>query len=74
MLIQVVYVDNRFDYVKAFNLEALINSKRLKKFRRRTGWVSVDVGPLRGSNRGIFFTGQERRQGNALPFNHLKFT
>ena len=53
MLIQVNYADNRFDYVKDGLLEHLINSKKIKRFRRTSGWVSVGIDPLRKSRRSF---------------------
>ena len=75
MLIQVAFTDNRYDYVKHNMLDDLINSKSLKMFKRTTGWVDVESGPLRGSHKGIRYTGKERRNENTssnLPYSPKK--
>lgn len=53
MLIQVNYADNRFDYVKDNQLDQLIGAKKIKRFRRSSGWVSVGIDPLRQTRRGF---------------------
>ena len=55
MLIQVLYPDNRFDYVKDNMLHGLIESRAIARFKRSSGWVTVGVDPLRQFNRS---TGQ----------------
>ena len=62
MLIHVVRVDNRYDYVKDFILDILIESKEIVKFKRRTGWVTIGVDPIRRSHRNIAFHGSDRRE------------
>ncbi|MGZ3578862.1 MAG: GSU3473 family protein [Syntrophales bacterium] len=62
MLIHVVRVDNRYDYVKDFILDILIESKEIVKFKRRTGWVTIGVDPIRRSHRDIPFHGPDRRE------------
>ncbi len=52
MLIQVVYTDNRFDYVNEKLLNQLIKSNEIKRFRRLSGWVTIGVDPLRQFQRG----------------------
>lgn len=51
MLIQVVYDDERFDYVKEFQLDALIESGKITRFKRRSGWVTIGVDPIRADRR-----------------------
>jgi hypothetical protein len=51
MLIQVNYPDNRFDYVKENILDTLIETKKIERFRRSTGWVTLGVDPVRTSRR-----------------------
>jgi hypothetical protein len=47
MNIQVCYPDNRFDYVSDNILDRLIESRRIVKFRRSSGWVTLGVDPIR---------------------------
>jgi hypothetical protein len=47
MLIQVNYPDNSFDYVKDSQLHNLIESRKITRFRRSSGWVTVGVDPSR---------------------------
>jgi hypothetical protein len=51
MLIQVNYPDNRFDYVKETILDTLIETKKIARFRRSTGWVTLGVDPIRTRKR-----------------------
>lgn len=51
MLIQVNYPDNRFDYVKGKNLDSLIETKKIKRFKRSTGWVTLGLDPVRTTKR-----------------------
>jgi hypothetical protein len=46
--------------VKSTQLDELIKSGLIEKFKRSDGWVSVEVGPLRGSKE-IPYKGPERR-------------
>ncbi|MBJ6752115.1 GSU3473 family protein [Geomonas anaerohicana] len=64
MLIQVSYNDDKYDYVKDFMLEPLIQSGAISKFRRRSGWVQIGIDPVR-SQRREHYTGEERRAGTA---------
>jgi len=61
MLIHVVRIDNRYDYVKDFILDILIESKEIVKFKRRTGWVTIGVDPVRRSHRDSAFHVPDRR-------------
>lgn len=51
MLIQISYPDNRFDFVKENILDLLIDSKRITRFRRSSGWVTLGLDPVRKANR-----------------------
>ncbi|UPU34700.1 hypothetical protein M1B72_14745 [Geomonas paludis] len=64
MLIQVSYDDNKYDYVKDFMLEQLIQSGAIASFRRRSGWVRIGVDPVRTPRREPYF-GVERRGATA---------
>jgi hypothetical protein len=61
MLLQIISEDNRFDYVKDFRLNDLIESRKVKKFRRSTGWVTIGVDPIRTNDNERTFDGIERR-------------
>lgn len=61
MLIQVMYPGNNFDYVKEFMLDNLIESRKIAKFRRSNGWVSVGIDPVRTGKQSGDFSGVERR-------------
>jgi hypothetical protein len=47
MLIQVLRTGNSYDYVKDFMLDSLIESKEIVQFRRKTGWVTIGIDPIR---------------------------
>jgi hypothetical protein len=51
MLIQVNYPDNRFDYVTEKILDSLIETKKIARFRRSSGWVTLGVDPIRAAKR-----------------------
>lgn len=63
MLIQVNWTNNRYDYVKDFMLESLIESGKVARFLRSSGWVTVGVDPIR-SKRAVTYAGPERRAEN----------
>jgi hypothetical protein len=60
MLIQVLYDDNRYDYVKGPQLDRLLEGNKVQKFKRSTGWVTVGVDPVRW-RRSPSYNGIERR-------------
>jgi len=60
MLIQVLYNDNKYDYVKGFQLDRLLEEKMVQKFRRSSGWVTVGVDPIRW-RKSPSYNGMERR-------------
>jgi len=47
MNILVCYPDNRIDYVTDNILDILIESKKIVKFKRSSGWVTIGVDPIR---------------------------
>jgi hypothetical protein len=61
MLLHVQYIDDRYDYVKDIMLDALIGSRKIAKFHRRTGWVTLGVDPIRVRDNKHSFKGIERR-------------
>lgn len=64
MLIQVKYDDEKYDYVKNFMLDKLIETGAISQFRRRSGWVRIGVDPIRKPKSGTF-SGSERREASA---------
>lgn len=64
MLIQVTYNDERYDYVKDFMLDKLIEDGAISKFRRSSGWVRIGIDPIR-KRRSDKYGGVERRAVNA---------
>ena len=65
MLLQVIYTDKHYDYVKDFMLDDLIELRKISKFRRSTGWVTIGVDPIRARNNKRSFHGIERRSAIA---------
>ncbi len=47
MLIRVIYHDFKYDFVKPRLLDALIESRKISMFRRRSGWAIVGIDPIR---------------------------
>lgn len=71
MLIRVVYRDNVHDYVKDSQLSRFLDSGKIVKFQRCTGWVTVGIDPVRT---GIHtaYRGAERRTGAAIAQSLLR--
>ncbi len=70
MLIRVMYSDWRQDTVTPEQLNHLLALKRVKKFKRFSGWVQVGYDRLRGVG-GSLYSGPERRRRPALPHSSL---
>jgi hypothetical protein len=51
MLIQVIFPDNHLDFIKPGMLDSLIESRKITKFKRSTGWVTIGVDPVRKTRR-----------------------
>jgi hypothetical protein len=51
MLIQVIYADNHHDFVKPNILDSLIELRKISKFKRSSGWVTVGEDPVRRARR-----------------------
>ena len=51
MLIPVLRTDSNYDYVKGFILDDLIESHKIIKFKRVTGWVTIGTDPIRTDKR-----------------------
>jgi hypothetical protein len=62
MLIRIMYRDGRFDMVKSFFIDWLIESGRIAMFRRSEGWVVLGRDPVRHPVRKEFHSGVERRE------------
>jgi len=60
MLVQVKWTNNRYDYVKDFMLDSLIESGGVARFLRSSGWVTIGVDQIR-SNAKQEYNGIERR-------------
>jgi hypothetical protein len=54
MLIQVVFPGNHYDFIKPSLLDPLIESGKIIKFKRSTGWVTVGSDPVRKVSRGQY--------------------
>src|SRR3990170_7946549 len=59
MLIKVMYQNNEYGTVNPFLLDKLIASGKIKKFLRSSGWVTIGVDPIRGTDG--HYKGPERR-------------
>ena len=70
LLIHVIGPDNHYDYVIDFMLDSLIESKKIVKFKRSTGWVTIGVDQVRGSKRDNVFNDIDRRAVNDSLFVH----
>ncbi len=60
MLIRVLYHDGKYDMVKDRYLGLYIDSGKILKFKRKDGWVTIGVDPIRRSERP--YNGPERRR------------
>ena len=70
MLIQVAYLDNRYDYLKDFQLDRLLEQRQVAGFRRCSGWVQVGVDPIRERRGSYPYYGPERRTLTAPVKSH----
>lgn len=66
MLISVVFRDGKKGLIMAKLLEDLLISRKIKKFLRLEGWVTVGVDPVREPGRNIIYKGPERRNSSFL--------
>ncbi|NVN89811.1 MAG: hypothetical protein HXX11_04340 [Desulfuromonadales bacterium] len=62
MLIHVMYPDKKYDYVKDFMLDTLIESEKITSFRRSSGWIALGVDPVRSRTSKMTHRDVERRQ------------
>ena len=69
MMIPVIYLDGRHDFVKPRLLDDLISRVRIREFRRRDGWVHLRRDPVRC--RTDSHPGPERRTaGTVAPISN----
>lgn len=66
MLVQVNWTNTRYDYVKDFMLDSLIEAGVVARFLRSSGWVTVGVDPVRTSSSRQQYQGVERRTAHRL--------
>jgi len=66
MLVQVNWTNNRYDYVKDFMLDSLIEAGVVARFLRSSGWVTIGVDPIRVSSSQQQYEGGERRSLHKL--------
>lgn len=61
MLVQIEYNDKKFDYVKNWQLDNLLEMHKIQRFRRVSGWVTVGVDPIRARRNVSKVDALERR-------------
>ncbi len=66
MMIRVVYQNGIHDTVVPEYLNFLLESDRVKMFRRGSGWVHVGVDPIR-RQKSSSYKGTERRTASSSP-------
>jgi hypothetical protein len=54
-LVRVAYDDKHYDYITDTTLDNLIETKKISKLKRVTGWITVGVDPIRKSKRDHTF-------------------
>ena len=62
MLIQILYRDHHFDFIKTSRLDEFIANGKISAFKRRKGWVRIGVDPIRSIPHDSPYEGKERRQ------------
>lgn len=70
MLIRIIRNNNQHDYVMDFMLDSLIDSKKIIKFKRSTGWVTIGIDPIRTNTHHSSFNGTDRRTVHSSTFVH----
>jgi hypothetical protein len=66
MLVQVNWTNDRYNYVQDYMLDELIDSGRVARFLRSSGWVVVGVDPIRSGGSGRKYTGADRRSSQQV--------
>lgn len=64
MLIQIEYYDKKFDFVKNYQLDSLLEKQKVHSFKRSSGWVTVGIDPVRTRENVLNFDAPERRNKN----------
>jgi hypothetical protein len=60
MTVEVIFKNGRKGYVNRSELNMLINSRLIQRFKRADGWVRIGMDPLR--QRGdLSYSGEEKR-------------
>lgn len=70
MLIQIIRNDYQHDYIMDFMLDSLIDSKKIVKFKRSTGWVTIGIDSVRTNKHRGVFSGTDRRAVHNSTFVH----
>jgi hypothetical protein len=65
MLLRVMYLGQRYDFIKAARLNEFIEAGTLAMFQRGGGWARVGVDPIRSKKIDASYSGSERRQSQA---------
>ena len=52
MLISVLFENNKYGVIKKARIEEFINSGKITKFFRSSGWVTIGVDPIRKADYG----------------------
>jgi hypothetical protein len=62
MIIQIMYTNNRYDYIHARKLDQLIAARHIKKFLRHSEyrWVDIARDPIRGTGEVNLWRAQEK--------------
>lgn len=61
MLIPVLYENQKLGMVYPCSLEKLISCRKIRAFRRSSGWVFLEDGPIRKDRGSMGYSGPERR-------------
>ena len=64
MLIKVMYKDGKLGKIEHYQLDDLIDSDKIKKFQRSSGWVTIGVDPIRKVRREDSPEAPERGKDN----------
>ena len=67
MLIQVQYANGKYDMVKAWFLDWLIETGRIVTFKRSEGWVIIGRDTIRDTSSNVVYQGQEKRNPLQIP-------
>jgi hypothetical protein len=62
MLIKVMYKDGKLGEIENYLLDDLIHSKKIKKFQRSSGWVTIGVDPIRETRREDYLEAPKREE------------